>query len=193
MTIPTGSSTSSTFFYADTKSGSPTITTTATVNTFAVSGTTNGFTMTPAAENKLAITTQPPSSVTAGQAFSVGVTVEDQFGNQITTGNTGSTDSIQIALTGGSFASGTTTTVTAANGMATFSNLKINTAGTYSITATDSTLSSVTSATTSQFNVVVVHPQKLVFTSTVSGNQAVPPQPTSGPSRFRSKTPSTTP
>ncbi len=180
VTIPTGSSTSSTFFYADTKTGSPTITATATVNTFVVSGTSSGFTMIPAAENKLAITTQPPSSVAAGQGFSVGVTVEDQFGNQITTGNTGSNDSIQIALVGGSFASGTTT-VTAGNGLANFTNLKINAAGTYSITASDSTHATVTPATTNPFNVVASTPTKLVFTSTVSGSQTVTSSANVGP------------
>ena len=180
VTIPTGSSTSSTFFYADTKAGSPTITATATVNTFVVSGTSSGFTMIPAAENKLAITTQPPSSVAAGQGFSVGVTVEDQFGNQITTGNTGSNDSIQIALVGGSFASGTTT-VTAGNGLANFTNLKINAAGTYSITASDTTHATVTPATTNPFNVVASTPTKLVFTSTVSGSQTVTSSANVGP------------
>ena len=41
--------------------------------------------------------------------FTVGVTVEDQFGNTITTGNAGSTDSIELSLSSNSFAAGTTT------------------------------------------------------------------------------------
>ena len=60
MTIATGASSSSPFYYADTGAGTPTISASATVNTYVVSGSTSGFTMTPGAENKIAITTQPP-------------------------------------------------------------------------------------------------------------------------------------
>ncbi len=164
VTIPSGSSTSSPFFYADTKSGSPTITATATVNTFVVSGATSGFAMVPAAGSKLAITAQPPNPATAGQAFTVGVTVEDQFNNVVTIG-TGSTDAIKVTLTGGSFASGTTT-VSAVNGVATFNTLKINVAGgPYSITASDSTAPGVTSATTNNFTVNPGLPNQLVVSA----------------------------
>ena len=70
--------------------------------------------------------------------MSVGVTVEDQYGNTITTGNTGSTDTIHVALSSGSFAAGTTS-VAASNGVASFSGLQINAAASYTITAIDTT------------------------------------------------------
>ena len=77
--------------------------------------------------------------MSAGTSFTVGVTVEDQFGNTITTGNTGSNDSIKLALSSNSFAAGTTT-LNASNGVATFTGLKIDVPGTnYTITATDTT------------------------------------------------------
>ena len=41
------------------------------------------------------------SSITAGGTISMSVTVEDTYGNTITTGNTGSTDSIRVAPTAG--------------------------------------------------------------------------------------------
>ena len=179
VTIATGASTSSNFFYSDTKAGAPTISASATVNTFIVSGTTNGFTMVAGAENKLAITTQPPVSVGAGTSFTVGVTVEDQFGNTITTG-AGSTDNIHVALSSGSFSAGTTT-VTAAAGVATFNGLQMTAPGSYTITASDTTTGTVTAATTNSFTVTAGPPSKLVFTTTVSGNHTVGNTATVGP------------
>ena len=68
----------------------------------------------------------------------MGVTIEDQYGNIITTGNTGSNDTIHVALSSGTFAAGTTS-VAAVNGVANFSGLQITNAGNYTITATDTT------------------------------------------------------
>ena len=170
-TIPTGASFSVPFYYSDTKSGSPTLSVSASVNTFNVSGSTSGFTMTPGSENKLAITAQPPSSVAVHTNFSVGVTIEDQFGNTITTGNTGSTDTIALALSSGTLTG--TTSKPAVGGVVTFSGLQITSLGSYTITATDTTHSLVTLAQTNTFTVTAGPPSKLVFTSTVSGNQGV--------------------
>ena len=50
--------------------------------------TTSAFGVTPAAATQLVITTLPPSSVTAGQAFGLAVTVEDPYGN-VETGYSG--------------------------------------------------------------------------------------------------------
>ena len=181
VTIGTGSSVSSPFYYADTGAGTPTISASATVNTFVVSGTTSGFTMLPGAESQIAITTQPPSSVSAGTSFTVGVTVQDQYGNTITTGNTGSTDTIALSLSPGSFAAGTTSKA-ATNGVATFHGLKIDSLGTsYVITATDTTDTSLAAVPTNPFAVTAGAPSKLVFTSTVSGNQAVGTTASVGP------------
>ena len=51
--------------------------------------TTSDIAVTPAAASKLLVTTQPPSSVTAGKAFSLKVTAEDAYGN-VATSFTGS-------------------------------------------------------------------------------------------------------
>ena len=111
------------FYYADTHTGSPTIIASATVNGTGVAGTTNGFAMTPAAENKLVIT-HPAAGLRHAPAatVSVGVTLEDQYGNIDHERNTGSNDTIHVALSSGSFAAGTTS-VAATNGVANFSGL----------------------------------------------------------------------
>ncbi len=162
VTIANGASSSAPFYYSDTKSGQPTISASATVNSVLVSGTSNGFTMTPTAESKLAITTQPASPTAAGATIPVGVTVEDQFGNPITTG-TGSNDTIHVALSSGSFASGTTS-VAASGGVAAL-NLTITTPGSYTITATDTTHGTITAATTNSFTVTPAAENKLVITT----------------------------
>ena len=128
------------------------------------------FTVNPAGENKLAITAPPTGTITAGGTVSVGITVEDAFNNTITTG-TGSTDTISVALNSGSFAAGTTS-VAAANGIANFSGLQINTAGTYTITASDTTNGTVTNANTNQIIVTPSTANKLAFTTQPSGATA---------------------
>ncbi len=135
------------------------------------SGTSGTFMVNPAVEKKLAITTQPSSSITAGGTVSVGVTVEDTYGNPITTGFTGYNDSISVALSSGSFAAGTTT-VAASNGLASFSGLEItSTAGSpYMITATDATAPSISSATTSSITVNPAPESTLAITSEPSSS-----------------------
>src|SRR5438132_742362 len=147
--------------------GSPyTITASDTTHTGVTSAISNSITVNPATENKLVITTQPASTITAGGTVSLGVTVEDQFGNPITTGNTGSTDTISVALSSQSFAAGTTSVV-AANGAASFSGLQINsTAGSpYTITASDTTHTGVTSAISNSITVNPATENKLVITT----------------------------
>jgi hypothetical protein len=97
------------------------------------------------AASKLAFGTQP-SSVGYGQPITPAVTVKilDQYGNLKTNSNA----SVTIAI-GSNPASGTlsgTTTVTATNGIATFSTLSINNIGNgYTLTANASGLTGVTS------------------------------------------------
>ena len=88
---------------------------------------------------------QTPTTGTAGQALSPSITaaVEDAFGNVITS-NT-STLTIAVASGPGGLASGSTTSVAAASGVATFSNLILDTAGTYTVKVTDGSLTSATS------------------------------------------------
>ena len=88
VTIPANTSTSSNFYYSDTKAGTPTITASATVNGSAVTGTTNGFTMTAGVANQFAFTSTPTGNQTVSTTANVGpfaVQLEDPFGNPVTT------------------------------------------------------------------------------------------------------------
>jgi hypothetical protein len=129
-------------------------------------GSANGATSAPitisaAAASKLAFTQQPPATSTAGTALTpaVKVSVEDQFGNVVT----GDTSTVTMAPSTGSFASGSTTSVQAQNGVATFNNLILNTAGTFTLTAGDGSL---TAATSNSVVVSAAAANKLVFIAT---------------------------
>ena len=92
----------------------------------------------PVTATQLVVTT-PPASVTANAPFGLTVTAEDGSGNIATT----YTGPVTLALSGGTSGAvlGGTVTVTAVNGVATFSGLTINTAGTgYTLTASSGTL-----------------------------------------------------
>jgi len=149
-----------TFFYKDTKAGSPAITVT---GSGAFSATvTQTETVNLAAASKLAFS-QQPSTTTAGQAIAPAVTVQvqDQFGNVVTT----DTSNVSITISaGGAFSSASTTTVAAVAGVATFSNLVPTKAGTFTLSASDGTL---TGATSSNFSVTTTAASKLVFTTAV--------------------------
>ena len=88
----------------------------------------------PAAASTLAFRT-PPAAITAGATIpALVVWVEDPYGNHVTSG-TGSADT--IAVTG---VACTATSVTAVNGVATFTTCTLPTvAGSYTVTATDTT------------------------------------------------------
>ncbi len=135
------------------------ILTAATSATFTVSGT----------PTKLVITTQPSSS-TGGAAFATQpvVTVEDALGDVVT--SDGST--VKLAIATATPTSGGPGTLSGCNGtensgVISFTGCSINTAGTgYKLTATDGTL---TSATSTAFNIAVGAPSQLAF-STQPGN-----------------------
>jgi uncharacterized repeat protein (TIGR03803 family) len=122
--------------------------------TIATSG---SFTVTPAAANKL-VFAQQPTNVAAGSAVSPAVTVsvEDQFGNVVTS----NTSSVTVAVATGPGTLGGTVTVAAVNGVATFNNLSLTTAGNYTVNATDGAL---TGATSSSFTVSPAAAAKLAF------------------------------
>jgi hypothetical protein len=84
---------------------------------------TGSFAVAPAAPSQLVITSQPPSSVTVGQSFGLTVAVEDQYGNVATEYNG------DVMASSGGAALGGTTTVAAVRGIATFTNLTLNQAG----------------------------------------------------------------
>lgn len=119
------------------------------------------FTINPAAATQLVLL-QAPKTGTAGVALSpvVKVAVEDQFGNLVTAWS-----NVTLTLSSGTFSNGSTTYIAGvSNGIATFSKLIINAAGSYTLTASDGT-------TTGTSFAVTINPaaaSKLVF-------QQVPP------------------
>jgi hypothetical protein len=123
----------------------------------------------PAAQLAFAVTPQPTgtagSPVTSLQAF-----VQDAGGNTITAG-TGSTDTITLAIAtgpaGGTFNSVSTTytNVAASSGVATFTGVVFNTAGSYTLTASDTTPGDTgfTTATSSAIVISAAAANKLVY------------------------------
>ena len=117
---------------------------------------------------------QATGTVTAGQALPpISATIQDQYGNTVTS----STGSVTITATVGgksvSFASGTTT-VSAVNGVATFTNLSLTTAGNAQFTVSSKGL---TSGTSSSFTVAPATATKIVVpqtTGTVTAGKAIP-------------------
>jgi hypothetical protein len=109
-----------------------------------------------------------PMTGTAGIALgpSVTVAVEDQYGNVVTTDN--STVTLSVGAGPGSFAGPSTITAQAVNGIATFNNVVLDTAGSYTLSASDGSLTGATSG-----NIVVspTNASKLVF-QTVPGSGA---------------------
>ncbi len=106
------------------------------------SATSNSITVSPAAASQLVLV-QQPTTVTAGIAIAPPVTVdvEDPFGNLVTT----NTSSVALAVNTGPASLNGTTSVAAIGGVATFGNLSLDTAGTYTLKATDGSLASATS------------------------------------------------
>ena len=118
------------------------------------SGTSATFNITAAAADKLAFTTSPGASNTAGTNFGTQpvVTVQDAFGNTVT----GDTSNVALSITSGTGAPGAILTCTAnpkaaVAGVAAFAGCRIDLVGTgYTLTATDGSL---TAATSAAFNV----------------------------------------
>src|SRR6266581_4596736 len=141
--------------------------------TAAATGLTTGssaaFTVTPGAAAQLVFTGQP-TNTTAGAVMTpaVQVTAEDAFGNT----NPAFTGNVTVALgtnPGGGTLSGVTT-VAAASGLATFSNLSINKAGTgYTLTAAATGL---TTPSSTAFNVTPGTAARLVFSVQPTGTTA---------------------
>ncbi len=108
------------------------------------SATTSAITVTPAAATQLAITTQPPASVRVNSSFGLQASIEDAYGNVVTTAS----GSVSVAFasnpTGAKL--GGTLTVTASSGVASFTNLTINKTGSgYTLQVSSSGLTSATS------------------------------------------------
>ncbi len=129
-------------------------------------GTSSAFNITVGAAVKVAITTNPGSS-TGGVAFAPQpvVAVQDAGGNTVTTSSASITLAIGTNPSAGTLAG--TVTLSAVSGVATFSGLSINKAGTgYTLTATSTGL---TGATTAAFNITVGPATQLAFTTQPGG------------------------
>jgi hypothetical protein len=103
-----------------------------------MTGSDTGITVTPNVANQL-VFGQQPSTTTAGQTISPAVTVnvEDQYGNPVTSDSS----TVTLTLSSGTYAGGSATVSTmASGGVATFTALTINTAGIYTLKATDGSL-----------------------------------------------------
>ena len=105
---------------------------------------TDSFTVNPGAGTQL-VFGQAPAAAIAGAALSPSVTVkvEDKFGNVVT--SDGSKVTIAVSSGPSTTISGTSA-VNASSGVATFAALKFNTAGSYTVKATDGKLASPASA-----------------------------------------------
>ncbi|MCU1459824.1 MAG: hypothetical protein JWL73_3916 [Actinomycetia bacterium] len=125
----------------------------------------SSFTITVGAPAQLAFTTQP-SGATGGVAFTgqPAVTVRDAGGNTVS----GDVSAITLALTtpAGATLACTANPKNAVAGVASFANCAVDLAGTYTLTATDGSL---TSAVSSSFTITVGVPSQLAFTSQPSG------------------------
>jgi hypothetical protein len=133
-----------------------------------ISGTSSSFAITPQSATQLVVTQQPPANATVGVPFAVTVAAEDGFGDvdPSFTGNVG------LVLSGNGSLSGTAST-NAVAGVATFTGLSIDTAGTGDNLQV---ISSLPPIATASFNVVALQSDQLVFitepaTSVMAGSK----------------------
>jgi hypothetical protein len=119
------------------------------------------FNINPRAASKL-LFVQPPTKVTAGAAISPAITVEvaDKFGNLVSSNSSTVSLSVSSGPAGG-VVSGAPSQA-AMNGLATFSGVVLDTAGTYSLQAGDGSL---TGATSPSFKVVPAAASKIHFST----------------------------
>jgi len=108
------------------------------------------FTITSATPAKLVFTTGPSAGTAGSKLTAISVSIETAGNTVVSSDNASVT--LTIASGPGGFASGSTTTVAAVNGVATFSNLILDTAGNYVLSAADST-DSLSGFTSTSFNV----------------------------------------
>jgi hypothetical protein len=124
LSIASNASATSSFYYSDTKAGSPVLNVTTSAN--GVNGTSQTETITPATASKLVFTQQPSSPTNANAAFATQpqVAVQDTYGNTVSTSGT----AVTLTLQGGdptAVLNGTTTQNTT-SGVATFSGLSVS-------------------------------------------------------------------
>ncbi len=137
--------------------------------TTTITGTQNAISVTPAAANRLALTTQP-AGATAGAPFTTQpvITIQDAYGNTVT----GDTSNVTVTINTGSGSLQGTTTVAAVNGIASFTSLRIDTAGAKTLQLTDGALTSVN---TSPFTVSPAAAAQLAVSTQPAGATAGAP------------------
>ena len=154
ITIPTGATTSPSFYYSDTQAGTPTLTAS---NPTLIDATTT-VTTTPGAATTLVYTTPPPAATSTNTKFSVVVAEQDQYGNVETTD---SSTNVTLTSTSGGFSCTTRSPARLSSGTVTFSNCSYSTSGTsFTLTASAGSLTPAVATTT-----VVGPPSKLVYTT----------------------------
>ena len=130
----------------------------------------NSFTVTPGAPARLAFSVQPPASVAAGAVLTpaVRVEIEDALGNLVGTATNNVTMALGTNPTGAVL--GGTLSKVAASGVAVFTDLSVNLAGTgYTLAATSGAL---TAATSTPFAVTTGAATQLAITSQPSNATA---------------------
>jgi len=119
------------------------------------------FAITPGAAAKLAFTSQPPASSTAGVNFGASVTVQDSAGNTVT----GDGSAVSLSLTCGCATLDGATAVVVSSGVATFSSLRLSKAGSgYHLSAADSN-GGIATDTSAAFAVVAAAASQLQFST----------------------------
>ena len=107
-------------------------------------GVTNAMTVTPASATQLVITQQPPATVRVSSRFTLKASIEDAYGNVVTTASGPVSVAFASNPTGATLSG--TLTVSASQGVANFTNLTINKVGSgYTLRVTGSGLTSATS------------------------------------------------
>jgi uncharacterized delta-60 repeat protein len=142
--------------------GSQSLTATDTSNG-SIIGSESGITVTPAAASQV-VFTQVPSSGTAGQTLgTVQAAIEDAYGNVETADNS---DKVALSVnTGPSTQLGGTLTATVQAGIATFSNLLLDTSGSYTLAAQANLSGGGTLGPVVSSGIVVASPVSLSFGS----------------------------
>ena len=134
------------------------------------------FTITPASPSQLAFTVAPVSGIAGFNLNSPGgvqVSVEDKSGNIVTSDNSTITISIATGPAGGTFTTGSITSVQAKSGVANFTSLAMNLSGSYTLKATDGLLTAVTATVVIQPNAGLLLLDPTGQSLNVSGNGIV--------------------
>ncbi len=119
------------------------------------SATTSAMTVTPAAATQVVITKQPPSSVVVNSGFGLQASVEDAYGNVVTSAS----NTVKMVLASNPSGSklGGTLSVKASNGVAAFSGLTLNKVGSgYTLQVSSSGLGGATTSAITVTNTAAI-------------------------------------